>query len=71
MNIPQWHKDHPYGARTPEYMDEVLANIKRIWLQFPQERLGQLIVNCSSGVDFDPFHVFDEQWSDIASDMED
>ena len=60
MDLKQWHKDNPYGARTPEYVDFVLAKIKETWLEFPTERLGQMLSNYAGGADM--FLVKDEFW---------
>lgn len=60
MDLEQWHIDNPYGARTPEYVDFVLAKIKQLWLETPQERLGQMLGNFSHSTD--QFLVPDEFW---------
>lgn len=60
-DISKWHKQHPYGARDEQYMDAVLAQVKRRWKEYPTERLGQLVENLAGG---DPFHTLDENWFD-------
>lgn len=55
----QWHQEHPYGARTEEYVDAVLAEVKKRWLAEPEQRLGQLAWNLCED---DPFYMPDECW---------
>jgi hypothetical protein len=62
--IYKWHQEHPYGARDAAYVDAVLAKLREIWLEFPQERLGQLIVNLASDIEMDPFNILDEELVD-------
>lgn len=38
--------------RNPNRIDGILAELKRIWLEFPDLRLGQLIDNLGNGVYF-------------------
>ena len=42
--------------RNPERIDKVLAEISKIWHQYPDLRLGQLIQNVWS----DPYYVEDD-----------
>jgi hypothetical protein len=32
-------------ARNPERIDPVLAALRKVWVEFPDMRLGQLVVN--------------------------
>lgn len=46
--------------RDPARIDQVLAVIREVWLQFPDERLGQLLVNAARvGDPVDLFSVED------------
>lgn len=47
------------GIRKPQRMDEVLHMIKEIWEQYPDFRLGQLLVNICGKKDL--FYVEDEE----------
>lgn len=60
-DVTQWHRKRPYGARDEQYIDAVLAELKRHWLNHPRQRLGQLVCNLgrSAGL-FEPFHMLDE-----------
>lgn len=67
----QWHEAHPSGARDEAYMDGLLANVKKRWLERPSERFGQMIVNTADaplhnrGVELPLlFHLLDEEWCD-------
>lgn len=38
-------------ARDPKRIDEVLNRLKRLWVTYPDLRLGQLIVNITYNLD--------------------
>lgn len=60
--VKQWHEDHPFGARDEAYMDGLLANVKKRWLERPRERFGQMIVNTTFLQLL--FQLLDEDWCD-------
>ena len=48
--------------RDPERIDKILENLKAVWLQVPDRRLGQLVVNISKDRGhIDPFFLEDDE----------
>lgn len=48
-------------GRDPQRIDEVLAELDRIWKAYPDTRLGQLILSCLDGKDELLFNMEDEE----------
>ena len=48
-------------GRDPQRIDEVLAELDRIWKVYPDTRLGQLILSCLDGKDELLFNLEDEE----------
>ncbi len=48
-------------GRDPQRIDEVLAELDRIWKAHPATRLGQLILSCLDGKDELLFNMEDEE----------
>ena len=48
-------------GRDPKRIDEVLAELARIWKAHPDTRLGQLILSCLDGKDELLFNMEDEE----------
>lgn len=48
-------------GRDPQRIDEVLAELDRIWKAHPDTRLGQLILSCLDGKDELLFNLEDEE----------
>ena len=58
--IEQWHKDNPHTDRSDEYMDAVLAEVKKLWQTGRSQRLGQLLTN--NAPCYGVFYALDEDW---------
>ena len=61
--------------RDANRIPKVLAELHKIWAQFPDLRLGQLIDNATaiaadSGVNLDLFYVEDEKLLDLLREFE-
>ena len=48
-------------GRDPQRIEEVLAELERIWKAHPDTRLGQLILSCLDGKDELLFNMEDEE----------
>lgn len=48
-------------GRDPQRINEVLAELERIWKAHPDTRLGQLILTCLDGKDELLFNMEDEE----------
>ncbi len=47
--------------RDPKRIERILALIEQAWTQYPDQRLGQLLVNNSSQMETNPFYYEDDR----------
>lgn len=57
--------------RDPKRIDETLAELRKLWMEVPDWRLGQLIVNCANPAHPCPqvFNMEDEEMLNAIRDM--
>lgn len=57
--------------RDPKRIDEILTELRRLWMEVPDWRLGQLIVNCVAPSQPCPevFNMEDEEMLNAIRDM--
>ena len=47
-------------GRDPQRIDEILAELERVWKEQPDTRLGQLLISCVDGEADKLFYLEDE-----------